>query len=317
MNDQSSDIVRLTSATQGLAAILTPTDAVAVIRLADKARELARTMELGTEAENAATSIRLKAEIRLAEVVAEGQKKGEIASQGGDHRSTKARIAGVDPASLMDIGVSSQRLSEARDIAAVMGPGQVDALIAEANDRGQTLSRAAVLKEVRLAGKAADDRVIEALMSDEDRHREKVKKVESHLGAALIIVKSIEPSLTNEERTRLVGQVAHLARRLKGTYGDDAFAGAPDRPRPHIRTLDPAPCIPPDDEPDPIRPKLIAATRQWFDPINKERAATCLRVAGGSRGLADGRASQTKQAVPEVEPGTADEGGTRDAAPSG
>jgi hypothetical protein len=275
MNDQPSDIIRLTVATQALAAILTPGDAVAVIRLADKARELARTMELGTEAENAATSIRLKAEIRLAEVVAEGQKKGEIASQGGDPKTNaKVRAADVGPATLADIGVSKQRLSEARDIAGAMGRGQVDAMIAEANDRGQTLSRAAVLKEVRQAGMAADDRMIEALASDEDRHEEKVKQVESHLGAALIIVESIEPSLTREERTRLVGQVGYLARRLKGTYDDDAFVGAQAHPRPHVSSLDPALHTPLDDEPDPALPGLIAAPRELRDRVDTTAAAT-------------------------------------------
>ncbi len=272
MNDQSSDIVRLTSATQGLAAILTPTDAVAVIRLADKARELARTMELGTEAENAATSIRLKAEIRLAEVVAEGQKKGEIASQGGDHRSTKARIAGVDPATLMDIGVTSQRLSEARDIAAVMGPGQVDALIAEANDRGQTLSRSAVLKEVRRAGKAADDHVI----GKRDR------------------------SLTNEERDREM--IARM--RVVWAKGMEALS--------RIISLDPAQYVPFEDSPDPVLDGLLKATRKWLDRIEKEQAAKSgLRLIGDSRAFAESRGSEprTTMAVSDLHSDTAEEAG--------
>ena len=61
------------------------------------------------------------------------------------------------------LGVTKQRLSEARDIARTMGPGQIDALVAEANDPGRTLSGSAVLKEVRTgAGSATASRRISA-----------------------------------------------------------------------------------------------------------------------------------------------------------
>jgi len=131
-------------------------DAIQVMRLAEAARVYARQAELGTEAENAATSIRLKAEIKLAEVVTEGQRQGEIEKRG---QPNNARETGVSPpATLAEIGVTSQRLSEARDIDRTMGPGQIDALVAESNDRGRTLSGSAVLKEVR---KAKDKRTNE------------------------------------------------------------------------------------------------------------------------------------------------------------
>ena len=279
MNEQPTDIVRLTAATQALAAILTPGDAVRVIRLADKARELARTMELGTEAENAATSIRLKAEIRLAEVVAEGQKKGEIATAQTGHLVRDADQ--MAPATLADIGVSKQRLSEARDIAGAMGPGQVDAMIAEANDRRQTLSRAAVLKEVRLANATVREEVI----GKRDR------------------------SLTDEERAR--EEIAQM--RVVWAKGMESLS--------RVISLDPAKYVPFEDSPDPVLDGLVNATRKWLDKIEKQQAAKSgLRLIEGRGALAESRASESRmksEAAPEVEPGTADEGGTCDAAPSG
>jgi hypothetical protein len=273
VTDEPSDIIRLTAATRALAAILTPGDAVAVIRLADKARELARTMELGTEAENAATSIRLKAEIRLAEVVAEGQKKGEIASPGAPG---KVRVADLSPATLADIGVSKQRLSEARDIAGAMGPGQVDAMIAEANDRGQTLSRAAVLKEVRRADATIRDHVI----GKRDR------------------------SLTNEERDREM--IARM--RVVWAKGMEALS--------RIISLDPATYVPFEDSPDPVLDGLVKATRKWLDRIEKEQAAKSgLRLIGDSRAFAESGGSEprTTMAVSDLHSDTAEEAG-RDAA---
>jgi hypothetical protein len=47
------------------------------------------------------------------------------------------------PATLAGIGVTSQHLSEARDIALTIGPAQITATVEEANDRGQALSRGA------------------------------------------------------------------------------------------------------------------------------------------------------------------------------
>ena len=97
--------------------------------------------------------------------MAEGQKKGEIATRAdGATVRDHARDAGeVAPATLRDIGVTSQRLAEARDIARAMDPGQIDALVAEANDPGRTLSGSAVLKEVRTgAGSATASRRISA-----------------------------------------------------------------------------------------------------------------------------------------------------------
>jgi hypothetical protein len=63
------------------------------------------------------------------------------------------------------------------------------------------------------------------------------------------------------------------------------------------------------------------ATRQWLDKIDSELAAKSrLRLIEGRGALAESRASESRmksEAAPEVEPGTADEGGKCDAAPSG
>ncbi len=85
--------------------------------------------------------IRPKAEIRLAETVTEGQKRGQIASRSHGGRNLGPRDAGAEPATLKEIGVDDRRLSEARAIAANVTPERIDAMVAEANERGQTLSR--------------------------------------------------------------------------------------------------------------------------------------------------------------------------------
>ena len=52
----------------------------------------------------------------------EGQAAGEIATQGGDRKSIKVRVSDLDPESLEDIGVTKQRLAEARTIAGAFTP---------------------------------------------------------------------------------------------------------------------------------------------------------------------------------------------------
>lgn len=71
---------------------------------------------LGASAVNYATTVRLRAERRLAEIVDEGQATGEIATA---ERGRPVSVQDSDtssPATLPDIGVSRQRLQEARAV---------------------------------------------------------------------------------------------------------------------------------------------------------------------------------------------------------
>lgn len=157
------DIERLQAATRALAAIHTPAEAQQVMRLAEAARVYARQAELGTEAENAATAIRLKAELRLADVVDEGQKRGEIASRERHPGNVSPREAGTPPATMAELGIPDQRLAEARQIARVMDAERIDTLVENFNERGETLSRAAILREVRGWDTGAKRQVLDRL----------------------------------------------------------------------------------------------------------------------------------------------------------
>lgn len=121
-------------------------EAVRLTSLAEAARVFARVMKLGTHAENHATGIKLKAEIRLSELISEGQERGEIATPGGDANARSASIA-----TLEDLGVDRGRLAEARAIATIFTPADIDEVIDEANAEDRAISRRALLIAARNA----------------------------------------------------------------------------------------------------------------------------------------------------------------------
>src|SRR5262249_16156327 len=86
---------------------------------------------------NHATVIKLRAERRMAEVVDEGQAKGEIAKQG---KPKPPDSGGLKP-TLDELGVSQQRLSEARKIAKNYTDEDIQELAAQANPNNNPLSR--------------------------------------------------------------------------------------------------------------------------------------------------------------------------------
>lgn len=139
----------LSRAERMLAQCATAEDAVEIINYAEAARVLAKQMDLGASAVNYATTIKLKAERRLAEVVDEGQQRGEIATAGGN--TTIPRTPGNGPAKLDDIGVDSRRLAEARTIRDTVSDEEVEALATEATEEGRELSRNAVLGRAHVA----------------------------------------------------------------------------------------------------------------------------------------------------------------------
>jgi len=155
MNDSNTQhagtLAQLERAEQMLAEVATASDALNIIDLAEVARVYAREAKLGTSAINHATSIKLRAERRLADVVDDGQARGEIATHGGDRKSDfKVRGADLDsaifpqpnaPASLDEIGVTKQRLSEARTIRDNYTEDDIAAIVEEANVADEIVPR--------------------------------------------------------------------------------------------------------------------------------------------------------------------------------
>jgi len=214
----STDVSRLSAAAQALVAIETPQDALDAMNLADMARTLARKMKLGAEAENAATSIRIKAEIRLAETVTEGQERGEIATaaHGGANVNGVRTSDTVPPATLADIGVTRQRLSEARDIAAAFTLPAIDGMAADASERDTTLTRAAVLREARHEASERFDQMADGLLDQTTKDRHAIDRAAADLHGALAALESLGRPVREAEAAPLLPTMHRLQQKLHG-----------------------------------------------------------------------------------------------------
>jgi hypothetical protein len=154
----STDLERLEQADRLLAQIATASDASDVIRFAEAARVYAQQARLGTSAVNHATVIKMRAERRLAEAVDEGQKKGEIAAK-GQPKKAESNIRPPEitshqtPLTLDDIGVSPQRLQEARKIRDAYTDNDLEEMEEDANAEDRILSRAKLIMHARPAPK--------------------------------------------------------------------------------------------------------------------------------------------------------------------
>jgi len=106
-------LVRLEQAERMLAECASVGDVKGLIDMADAFRIYAQRARLGTATINHGTQIKVRAEMRLADLVDDGQARGEIASHGNPTFAI-ARAAGNSPATLPELGITSQRLAEAR-----------------------------------------------------------------------------------------------------------------------------------------------------------------------------------------------------------
>jgi hypothetical protein len=143
------DIEPLARAERMLAAIASAEDALDVIDYAEAARVFAQRAKLGIGAVNHATVIKVLAELRLATVVKEGQDAGQIAKRGsakGNQRTGKVLPAHVT--SLENVGVTKERLRDARKMAKTYTPDKIRALAAEATAAEQEMSRRQLLAHV-------------------------------------------------------------------------------------------------------------------------------------------------------------------------
>jgi hypothetical protein len=109
-----TELAALRGAERLLAEIVTAADAVEVVRLAEAARVYAQQTRRGTTAINLAVIIKLRAAVRLADLVDAGQEAGEIAAPGKP--AVNPRGSGVIPATLDEIGVNDRRLAEYRKL---------------------------------------------------------------------------------------------------------------------------------------------------------------------------------------------------------
>lgn len=157
----TTDLDKLSQAERMLAEVATVNDATAVIDFAEAARVFAKQAKLGTSAVNHATTVKLRAERRLADMVDEGQRRGEIADQGqpkkpspsGDYSPPPLADAkkpppsgGYSPPTLSALGVDHRRLAEARVIRDTFSEEDLLARAALADEKDRELSRKELVK---------------------------------------------------------------------------------------------------------------------------------------------------------------------------
>lgn len=145
----SSDIELLSRAEQMLATVARADEAAKLADMAEAARVYARKADLGTAAVNHATIIKARALKRMAELVDAGQARGEIATNRDGGRPPEKCVPVQDtlpPATLSDLGITRQRLHEARKLEPIS-----DLEIAEAGSRATREDREVTITEIKRA----------------------------------------------------------------------------------------------------------------------------------------------------------------------
>ena len=135
----SAGLEHLTRAERLLAQASTAGDVKDAMAAADFAADLARRIELGTASVNHALTIKAKAMRKLADIVDEGQAKGEIATAG---RPVKVRPADHIP-------VPKQRLAECRQIRDAFTEDELEQHFADATERDRELPTKTLVKLAR------------------------------------------------------------------------------------------------------------------------------------------------------------------------
>jgi phage N-6-adenine-methyltransferase len=145
IHEDGHGLERLTQAERMLAEVASAQDAIQIRDMAEAARVWAQRSRLGTASVNHATAIKLKAEMRIADLVDEGQAAGQIASPGGDRQSIISPDDNA-PATLTDLGLTAQSVHEARRIRDAYTPESVDELVESANEQDKVLTRTEFVK---------------------------------------------------------------------------------------------------------------------------------------------------------------------------
>lgn len=136
-------------------------DLAEFIDQAEVARTAAKELKLGTAAINHATSLKLRAEVRLAGAVDKGQANGEIASLGHNQHTPE----GVrTPNTLPDLGLSAREVSEARTVRDYFeDENAVLVLEEEATANDKELARYQVLRDARRSRRKVEPRATPVL----------------------------------------------------------------------------------------------------------------------------------------------------------
>ena len=134
------DIEPLAQAERMLAQIASAEDALEVIDYAEAARVYAERAGLGITSMNYATTIKVCAEIKMAEAVKNGQDAGRISKKG-----RPKNVGPTDIITLDEVGITRQRLAEARKMAKQYTPQTIRALASECNALEIPLSRKQLL----------------------------------------------------------------------------------------------------------------------------------------------------------------------------
>lgn len=165
-----------------LSEVVTAQDANTVIREAEAARVFARQVKLGEAAVNHAQAVKIRAEIRLADIVDAGQEAGEVATRATgsairDHVRTPDKVP--PPVPLRDLGIDRRRLAEARELR-TLAPTSTEAeqRVIEEADRataeGRELSRSGL---IQLAREPRREAAREAHRADVEEMREFAESV--------------------------------------------------------------------------------------------------------------------------------------------
>jgi N6-adenosine-specific RNA methylase IME4 len=142
-----NELDKLSQAERMLAEVATVEDALNVVDFAEAARVFAQRAKLGTHAMNHATTVKVRAERRLADVVDEGQSAGVIAVKGKPAKPPEG--GGYPSCTLKSLGVKQQRLTEARLLRDAYSDSDVLALAAYADESDRELSRKTLIKQAR------------------------------------------------------------------------------------------------------------------------------------------------------------------------
>lgn len=158
MTDGTS-LARLEHAERLLAEVATAEEAAQLADFAEAARVYAQQAKLGTASINHAQVVKLRAERKLADLVDEGQKRGEIAERGQPKKASQGEAffpPPKAPAKLADLGISDRRLTEARQIRDAFTEDEIEDLAATKTQRDEEISRKRLLRVAR--ERKADER---------------------------------------------------------------------------------------------------------------------------------------------------------------
>jgi hypothetical protein len=136
-------------AMQALDNARTLADTVRAMKLAQAAKELAKIANAANAARGDCLRIEVLAQIRIVEEYDAAQQRGEVAGEGGDHRSITALSADSDRLpTLEDLDLDRRRMSEWRDMARA-GEDAALQVISDALDHGREPTKAAVRRAIK------------------------------------------------------------------------------------------------------------------------------------------------------------------------